>query len=89
MTRCRCWNAKTHKPKHMRLRSDGWKRCNKCGMERPGLALIAQWGRERMEREGWANLPSQAVPAPTTPNDPLPRRLPVKWKSSGPLEASA
>ena len=81
MTRCRCWNPKAHKPKHMRLRSDGWKRCYKCGTERPGLALVAQWGRERMERENWANLSPATEPTPVSIRKSLPRRLPVTWRS--------
>ncbi len=81
MTRCRCWNPITHKPKHMRLRKDGYKRCNKCGTEVPGLALRAKWGRERMEREDWANLPTASEPIAVPVASDLPRRLPVTWKS--------
>ena len=80
MARCRCWNPIKNKPKHMRLRSDGWKRCYRCGVEVMGLTLRAKLGRERMQREGWALLPSSSA----LPADPhhSPKRLPVVWSSS-------
>ncbi|BEV44384.1 hypothetical protein [Afipia carboxidovorans] len=81
MTRCRCWNPITRKPKHMRLRKDGYKRCNKCGTEVPGLGLRAKWGRERMAREGWAELPMISQP-PAQAAPAVSRRLRVTWKST-------
>lgn len=81
MTRCKCWDEKTHKPKKMRLRRDGWKRCFKCGVERPGLAIIAQRGRERMQREGWALLPALAPVNSLPETASAPHRLAVVWSS--------
>ena len=52
MSRCRCWNPRTHKPKKMRLRSDGWKRCYRCGSAVPGEALRNKWFQEKRERDG-------------------------------------
>lgn len=44
MPRCNC-------RKKMRLRSDGWKRCYRCGKEVMGLALRAELGRRSMMEE--------------------------------------
>lgn len=81
MSRCKCSNPKTFKRKKMRLRPDGWKRCYRCGVEVMGLTLRAKLGRERMEREGWSEL-SSSVPLVASPVcEPIPRRLPVTWRS--------
>ena len=52
MSRCRCSDLKTFKRKKMRLRSDGWKRCYRCGVEVPGEALRNQWCQEKREQNG-------------------------------------
>lgn len=76
--RCRCWNPKTLKPKKMRLRSDGWKRCYRCGVEVMGLTLRAKLGLEQMARDGLINSAPSCEPTISITRS---RRLPVAWRS--------